>query len=105
MLFKKKKSGCSERARRRGTVPNPPIQPQTEGGNILTALRWRGTGGGGGGLGDGKKGKNEKRGREIATEGVIVMEEEEEVEREHQLLGIKTKRRESQSDNPLYFHI
>ena len=38
-----------------------------------------------------------KRGREIAS----VMEEE----RGHQLLGIRTKLRESQSDNPLCFHI
>lgn len=34
------------------------------------------------------------------------MEEEgaEEVQREHQLLGISAKLMESQSDNPLYFH-
>lgn len=40
----------------------------------------------------------------------IVMEEveeqtDEEVEREHKLLGIKTKLRESQSDNLLYTQI
>ena len=50
MLLKEAAAARAER----GTVPNPPIQPQTEGGNILTALRWRGTGGG---LGDGKKGE------------------------------------------------
>lgn len=49
--------------------------------------------------------------REIATEREIVMEEEEEGDeeverdREHPLLGIKTKLRESISDNLLYFHI
>lgn len=83
-----------QEAQRGGTVPNPPIQPQTEGGNILTALRWRGESGG---LEMGrKKGKNKKRGREIATEGEIGIEEEEgeadeEVESEHKLLRIKTK--------------
>lgn len=79
-------------------MPNPPIQPQTEGGNILTALRWRV--GKGGLWGWKKKGKNEKRGREIAME-----EGDEKVEREHHLPGIRTELRESQSDNPLCFHI
>lgn len=57
--------------------------------------------GGGGGLwGWKKKGKNEKRGREIVME-----EGDEKVEREHHLPGIRTELRESQSDNPLCFHI
>lgn len=25
----------------RGMMPNPPIQPETDGGNILTAMSWR----------------------------------------------------------------
>lgn len=45
-------------------MPNPPIQPQTEGGNILTAWRL----GVGGGYGDGRRmggKKNEREGERL----------------------------------------
>ena len=57
----KKKIAVSEEKR---MMPNPPIQPQTEGLNILTALRWRVWGV----AGTDKEGEELKRGREIVTE-------------------------------------